>query len=90
MKIEISQKILSAYKNSGKNPNYSLNFILNSLDSSVCKEWVTLPDNFEFQGATFTFEIDEKNVKIVQALFGQIDTTLIERLLWIAYLLPEM
>ncbi len=90
MKIEINQTLLTAYKSANKNPNYSLNFILNTLDPSVVKDGIDLPNSLSFQGNSITFDIDSNNAKIVQQIFGRTDADLIERLLWIAYLMPEM
>lgn len=36
MRFELSKKLISAYNENGKNPNYSLTFILNSVDPSTC------------------------------------------------------
>ena len=90
MILEVNQTLLTAYKTAHKNPNYALNFILNTLDPSIVKEGISLPCNFTIQGNSTTFKVDDNNAKIMQEVFGKIDKDLIERLLWIAYLMPEM
>ena len=90
MQFEISEKLIKAYNENSKNPNYSLNFLLNSLDPSICISAIKLVDVFNIQGNTITYDVDEKNIKIIKILFKEINNNLIEKLLWIALLLPEM
>lgn len=90
MKMEISKILINAYKDSNKNPNYALRFILNTLDPMICKKGILLPNIVEFQGESSPCEIDEQNAEITKQIFGKIDKALIERLLWIAYLMPEI
>lgn len=90
MQFELSEKLIKNYSESSKNPNYSLTFLLNSLDPSTCVAGIKLVDVFSVQGNVIKYEIDEKNIKIIKTLFKEIDNTLIEKLLWIALLLPEM
>lgn len=90
MKLELSEKLIKKYTESNKNPNYSLTFLLNSLDPSVCVSAINLVDNFNIHGNTIMYDIDEKNIKIIKALFNITDNKLVEKLLWIALLLPEM
>lgn len=90
MKIELSKKLILAYKEYGKNPNYSLTFLLNSLDPYICVAVIQLPDIFSFNGNTMTCEVDDENACIIQKLFGRVDSVLLERLLWVALLFPEV
>ena len=90
MQFELSEKLIKKYSEDSKNPNYSLTFLLNSLDLNTCVSAIKLVDVFNLQGNVITYEIDEKNIKIIKTLFKEIDNKLIEKLLWIALLLPEM
>ena len=36
MKLNLNSNLLNAYKTSNKNPNYSLSFLLSSLDLNSC------------------------------------------------------
>lgn len=90
MQFELSEKLIKKYSEDSKNPNYSLTFLLNSLDPNTCVSAIKLVDVFNLQGNVITYEIDEKNIKIIKTLFKEIDNKLIEKLLWIALLLPEM
>ncbi len=90
MQFELSEKLIKKYSEDSKNPNYSLTFLLNSLDPNICVSAIKLVDVFNLQGNVITYEIDEKNIKIIKTLFKEIDNKLIEKLLWIALLLPEM
>ena len=90
MKLAVSTKLIESYKANGKNPNYSLSFLLNSVDPGVCAECIGLVDTFKLAGAAAEYEVDDKNVCVVQQLFGNVDSTTVERLLWVALLFPEI
>lgn len=90
MKIAVSRQLLDAYASSDKNPNYALTFLLSSLDISAVSEFMPLSGSFAFNGAKSEFELDAKNVQAVQKMFGSTDATLVEKLLWVAALFPEM
>lgn len=90
MRFELSKKLISAYKENGKNPNYSLTFILNSVDPSTCTAGVALMDSFVISEDKASFEIDDNNIRALKSLFGSVEATLIEKMLWMAFMLPEM
>lgn len=90
MCFNIKQELLSLYIDSGKNPNYSLTFILNSVDPNICAKGIEIVDHFQLSGDTVSFDIDDNNIHLLNALFGSINATLIEKLLWIAFMFPEI
>lgn len=90
MRCELSKKLISAYSKNGKNPNYSLTFILNSVDPSTCAAGAELFDSFIISDDKVSFEIDDNNIHALKALFGKVDAVLVEKMLWIAFMLPEM
>lgn len=90
MKIAISQQLLDAYASSGKNPNYALTFLLNSLDINSASDCMALSGSFVFEGAKSELDLDAKNAQAVQMIFGSADAPLVEKLLWVAILFPEM
>lgn len=90
MRFELSKKLISTYKENGKNPNYSLTFILNSVDPCTCAAGVTLIDSFVISEDKVSFEIDDNNIRALKSLFGSVDAALIEKMLWMAFMLPEM
>ena len=90
MRFELSKKLISTYKENGKNPNYSLTFILNSVDPCTCAAGVTLIDRFVISEDKVSFEIDDNNIRALKSLFGSVDAALIEKMLWMAFMLPEM
>lgn len=90
MLFELSNKLISAYSDNGKNPNYSLTFILNSVDPSICAAGVALIDSFAISEEKVSFEIDDNNIYTLKSLFGGVDAPLIEKMLWMAFMLPEM
>lgn len=90
MKLTVSTKLIDSYKANSKNPNYSLSFLLNSIDPSVCADGLGLVETFKLAGAAVEYEIDDKNIRVMQQLFGKADSTMVERLLWVALLFPEI
>lgn len=90
MKLTVSTKLIESYKANGKNPNYSLSFLLNSIDPSVCADGLGLVETFKLAGVAVEYEIDDKNIRAMQQLLGNADSTTVERLLWVALLFPEI
>lgn len=90
MKLTVSSKLIESYKANGKNPNYSLSFLLNSIDPSVCADGLGLVETFKLAGVAVEYEIDDKNIRAMQQLLGNADSTTVERLLWVALLFPEI
>ena len=90
MKLTVSTKLIDSYKANSKNPNYSLSFLLNSIDPSVCADGLGLVETFKLAGAAVEYEIDDKNIRVMQQLLGKADSTTVERLLWVALLFPEI
>lgn len=90
MKLALNNKLIESYKANGKNPNYSLSFLLNSVDSRACAKGVGLIETFKLEGAAIDYEIDDKNIRGIQQLFGKADNGTVECLLWVALLFPEI
>lgn len=90
MRFDLSKKLISMYSENRKNPNYSLTFILNSLDPSTCAAGAEIIDSFVISDEKLSFEIDDNNIRALNALFGKADAILIEKMLWMAFMLPEI
>ena len=90
MYFDLSQKLISAYNESGKNPNYSLTFILNSIDPDTCTIGMDIVEHFNLSGDITSFDIDDHNVRALKALFGNVDAMVVEKMLWVAFLFPEI
>lgn len=90
MRFDLSKKLVFAYIKNGKNINYSLMFILNSLDPYTCAAGVNLIDSFTISGEKVPFEIDDNNIREMKFLFGKPNAVLVEKLLWMAFMLPEV
>lgn len=90
MILTVSTKLIESYKANSKNPNYSLSFLLNSIDPNICADCLGLVETFKLDGVAVEYEIDDKNIRAMQQLFGNADSTTVERLLWVALLFPEI
>lgn len=90
MKLPMNSKLIDTYKKHNKNPNYSLSFLLSSVDPKTCVEVVTMVNTLTLAGEPIEFEIDEKNIRAMRNIFGNVDAALTEKLLWVALLFPEI
>lgn len=90
MKFNLNSNLLNAYKTSNKNPNYSLSFLLSSLDLNSSNLAIDLVNAFNLPGEATAFELDSSNTQTIQKIFKKIDSSLVERLLWIALFFPEI
>lgn len=90
MTAQISKRLISAYSTCKKSVNYQLDFLLNSLDMDTCNASMKLVEEFKLLGEAQEIVIDESNVKRIQKTFGSCNNSLIEQLLWIALMLPEI
>ena len=90
MKFDLNSNLINAYKTSNKNPNYSLSFLLSSLDLNSCNLAINLVNTFSLAGNATAFELDNSNAQTIQKIFKKIDSALVERLLWIALFFPEI
>ena len=90
MQVKVSKKLMAAFAEQRKNPNYALAFILDSMDPNVCVECIKMVDVFSIDGETDCITIDAKNTKLLMQTYDEIDATIVERLLWIALLFPEI
>lgn len=90
MIAHISKRLINVYSASKKNVNYQLDFLLNSLDMDTCDACMKLVEEFKLIGETQEIAIDESNVKRIQRVFGSCNNSLIEQLLWVALMFPEI
>ena len=90
MKARISQRLQKAYTASKKNANYQLDFLLNSMDLDTCRDCIKLVEEFKLLGDVQELALDESNVKRIEKVFGRCEDSLIEQLLWVALMFPEI
>ena len=90
MQVQVSKKLIAEFAEQKKNPNYALSFILDSMNPDACVEGIKMVDVFSINGETEGFIIDAKNAKLLTQIYDEIDATIVERLLWIALLFPEI
>lgn len=90
MTAQVSLRLIRAYETSKKNPNYQLDFLLSSVDVDTCNAASKLVEEFKLLGDEQTITIDDSNAKRIQKFFGCCDNSLIEQLLWVALLFPEI
>lgn len=90
MEFKVSSEILVQYKNTKKNVNYMLDYILSSIDYKNCNKYFNIIGNITFRGDKTEVEISDENVKFVKDIFKKIDDELVEILLWVALLFYEV
>lgn len=90
MKIQVSERLIGEYKNAKKNPNYSLSTVLSSIDVDTCRTAMDVIEEVKLLGGRIEINVDEENAKAINSLFGKCDASIIEKLLWVAFLFPEI
>lgn len=90
MKVFISESLNRAFFSAHKNLNYSLDFLLSSVDLDICAECLKLIEQFKLSGGCVEVEIDEGNLKAIRKIFGSTKSSIIEQLLWVSILFPEI
>ena len=90
MEVRISENLHNLFISSCKNCDYSLSFLLNSIDPNTCPECMKLVREFTLLGKEVEIEINDNNINTIQRIFGNKENALIEQLLWISILLPEI
>lgn len=90
MKFLVSDEILSVYKKTNKNIDYMLDYLLSIIDFHNCKMYFEIIKEIKFNGSRIEIEVTDNNVKYIKNLFNKCDNELIEKLLWISVLFPEV
>ena len=91
MKVKISNELSKIYRVNHKNWNYSLDLLLGSLDPETCLQCMTIIDSFNLSGEKSEIDVDNPIIEKVESMFdGSRDELLIERLIWLAGMLPEI
>ena len=90
MKLKINERLVGSFKSINKNPNYMLDFLLSSIDAEACRNAMELVEEFKLLGTTVEIEINENTLSTASQLFGDCDSSTVEKLLWVALLFPEI
>ena len=90
MKFSVNKELIDIYRRHDKSEGYMLDFLLSSLDHKCCADAFSLFDTLNLKGEETEIEINESTVAEINSLFGTVDTTLIEKLLFTAVLFPEI
>lgn len=90
MKFSVNKGLIDIYRRHDKSEGYMLDFLLSSLDDKCCVDAIKLIDTLNLKGEKAEVDINESTVVEINSLFGAIDNTLIEKLLFTAVLFPEI
>ena len=90
MKVSVSSSLVALYDSARKNYNYSLDFLLSSLDTTVALQNMALLDVFRLHGEKEEIDIDVANIDAIRKVFKTCNSQLIEQLLWVAAIFPEI
>lgn len=90
VKFNVSKEIIKIYRKHNKSEDYSLDFLLSSLDPECCAEAFALFDSLNIKGEKVEIDINESNLLEIKSLFSIIDNKLMEKLLFTAVLFPEI
>lgn len=90
MNIEIGESLHTLYSSANKTPNYALSYLLSSIDIDNCSQCFSVIEEFHIIGKRVSISIDNSNVSTINDIFGNAEPHLIELLLWVAVLFPEI
>lgn len=90
MQFNVSENLLKMYKQTGKNPNLMIDYILSVIDSRNCQLYFKSFDKMPFDDNKVAFEISKSNVKFIENLFNDINDNIVEKILWISLLFQEV
>lgn len=90
MQFNVSENLLKMYKQTGKNPNLMIDYILGVIDSRNCQLYFKSFDKMPFDDNKVAFEISKSNVKFIENLFNDINDNIVEKILWISLLFQEV
>lgn len=90
MKVKISERLEKIYIENHKNYNYALSFLLSSIDLDTFGEALNIVDSFVLNGEQVEVDVDEQQIKKINNMLKIVDDNLVEKLLWIAVMFPEI
>ena len=90
MTIKIAKRINDIYVSANKNVEYTLDFLLSSIEVDCCKKAIDAIEEFTIIGEKTSIDISDKIVGMVNKVLGCSDEKTIEKLLWIAVMFPEI
>ena len=90
MRVKISKELKQLYDTSKKEPEYSLQFIADSMDPDCCA--AVLVQKFSISDDVCEIAISDHLVEVLkqELNLGEISNMLLEALLWVAILFPEV
>ena len=92
MRVKISKELKQLYDTSKKEPEYSLQFIADSMDPDCCAAAAVLVQKFSISDDVCEIAISDHLVEVLkqELNLGAISNMLLEALLWVAILFPEV
>ena len=93
MKLIINELIINEYKKAHKNFDYALDTLMNSLDPKHYLDVYNIVSEFKIKDSNYQeVEIGEEVIERIRNEFNKnlIDSSVIELLLWVALLFPEV
>lgn len=92
MKVKISKKLKELYQRTKKSPEYSLQFVADSIDPDCCASAVAIVQQFSIDGELCEVTISDDLIEVLKKELGltEISNMLLEALLWVAVLFPEV
>ena len=90
MVFRVNKELRELYHRYDKNEGYMLDFLLSSLDAECCIDTLNLFDLQKLKGEMTEIEINDDTVAEICSLFGTVNSCLIEKLLLVAVVFPEI
>ena len=88
MKFEINFKIVELFNKSSKKYNYMIDWLLSSVDDNLIKYSLSIVK--VLSDKTITVDINDDNCERIKEIFGEINDCIVEKLMTIALMFPEV
>ena len=92
MQVRISKKLKDLYQKAKKSPGYSLQFVADSIDPDCCASAAALVQQFMIDEELCEVTISDDLIAVLKKELDltEISDMLLEALLWVAILFPEV
>ena len=88
MKFKINFKIVELFNKSSKKYNYMIDWLLSSVDDNLIKYSLSIVK--VSSDKTITVDINDDNCERIKEIFGEINDCIVEKLMTVALMFPEV
>ena len=88
MKFNIDSKTIELFKKNSKRYNYMIDWLLSSVEDNLIKYSLSIINISS--GKTIIVDINDDNCERIKDIFGEINDEIVEKIITIALMFPEV